>query len=165
KIVTPTMQRLGWNAREGDDARTRQLRGSMIAMLGAFIGEADSVRRARDVTAAPGGIDADVVAACITVVASAGTTADFDEFERRANDPAASPQEQLRYLYALGDFPDESLVLRASALALSGDVRTQNAPFLLQRSLRNMEHGPRTWRFIRENWEDVRRRFRGALAS
>jgi puromycin-sensitive aminopeptidase len=165
KIVTPTMQRLGWNAREGDDARTRQLRGLMIVMLGAFVGDDDPVARAREVVAAPAGVDADVVAACITVVASAGTAADFDEFARRADNPGASPQEQLRYLYALGDFPDESLVLRASALALSDDVRTQNAPFLLQRSLRNMEHGPRTWQFIRENWEEVRRRFRGALAS
>ena len=165
KIVTPTMQRIGWNAREGDDARTRQLRGLMIMMLGAFVGDAESISRAREVVAAPAGVDADVAASCVTVVASTGTAADFDEFARRADDPAASPQEQLRYLYALGDFPEESLVLRAAALALSADVRTQNAPFLLQRTLRNREHGPQAWRFIRENWEEVRRRFRGALAS
>jgi puromycin-sensitive aminopeptidase len=137
----------------------------MILMLGAFVGEADSINNARQVVAAPAGVDADVVAACITVVASAGSESDFDEFARRAADPTASPQEQLRYLYALGDFPTEALVLRAAALALSDEVRTQNAPFVLQRTLRNREHGPQAWRFVRANWDEIRGRLRGALAS
>ena len=31
------------------------------------------------------------------------------------------------------------------ALVLSDDVRPQNAPFVLQRALRNREHGPAAW--------------------
>ena len=45
---------------------------------------------------------------------------------------AATPQDQLRHLYALAEFDDEALVLRTCELAMSGEVKTQNAPFLLR---------------------------------
>ena len=41
---------------------------------------------------------------------------------------ATTPQDQLRYLYALADFPDEDLMSRTLDFLLSPDVRTQNAP-------------------------------------
>ncbi len=45
---------------------------------------------------------------------------------------AATPQDQLRHLYALAEFDAEALVLRTCELAMSGEVKTQNAPFLLR---------------------------------
>ena len=54
---------------------------------------------------------------------------------------AVTPQDQLRNLYALADFPSAELVQRACELAMSGEVRSQNAPFLLNRCIANRDHG------------------------
>ena len=108
-------------------------------MLGSNAADPETIARAREIYER-GGADADVQAAAISVVASNGTADDFDEFVARAAQ-TANPQEQLRYLYSLGDFPTEELVLRAAELALSDEIRAQNGPFVIQRALRNREHG------------------------
>ena len=106
--------------------------------------------------------DPDVVSAAIAITSSVGDGATFDEFATRARE-AASPQEQLRYLYSLGAFPTEELVLRAAEYAMSDAVRPQNGPFVLQRALRSREHGPVVWAFVRDRWEEIRARFSGSL--
>jgi puromycin-sensitive aminopeptidase len=159
-IVRPTMQRLGWDAGSDDD-RTRQLRGLLVNVLGSTAKDPETIARAREIYER-GGADADVQAAAISVVASSGTTDDFDEFIARAA-KTANPQEQLRYLYSLGDFPDEALVLRSVELALSNEIRAQNGPFVVQRALRNREHGAAAWAFVRDNWDRVQARFSPSL--
>ena len=66
--------------------------------------------------------------------------ADFDAFLDRFQD-AATPQEELRFLYALADFDDPSSIDRLLAMTLTDEVRTQNAPYLLRRAWRNRDHG------------------------
>jgi len=161
EIVQPMMRRLGWGA-DGDEL-TRQRRGLAINLLGSVVGDPEVVGRAREIDAAGGaGADAEVAAASIAVVSSVGSTADFDRFHARAR-AATNPQEELRYLHALGDFPTEALVLRAVELALSGEVRSQNGPFMVQRALRNREHGPAAWAMVRDNWDRLSARFSPSL--
>jgi puromycin-sensitive aminopeptidase len=160
-VVDPMLGQLGWDDIAGADERTRQLRALLVNLAGAFVGEPDVIGRAREIEAQGGG-DADVEAACVAVVASAGTDDDFATFEQRAK-TAATPQAQVRYLHALGDFPEEHQVLRAAELTLSDEVRPQNAPFMLQRALLNREHGPAAWVFVRDHWSEIRERFGGML--
>jgi puromycin-sensitive aminopeptidase len=160
KLVRPTMRRLGWDA-PADDDRTRQLRGLLVNVLGSTAKDPETIARAREIYER-GGADADVQAAAISVVAGSSTADDFDEFIARAN-KTTNPQEQLRYLYSLGDFPDEALVLRAVELALSDAIRAQNGPFVVQRALRNREHGPAAWAFVRDHWDRVQARFSPSL--
>jgi puromycin-sensitive aminopeptidase len=160
KLVQPTMRRLGWDA-PADDDRTRQLRGLLVNVLGSTAKDPETIARAREIYER-GGTDADVQAAAISVVAGNSTADDFDEFIARAN-KTTNPQEQLRYLYSLGDFPDEALVLRAVELALSDAIRAQNGPFVVQRALRNRDHGPAAWAFVRDHWDRVQARFSPSL--
>jgi puromycin-sensitive aminopeptidase len=159
-IVRPTMERLGWDA-QSDDDRTRQLRGLLINVLGSNASDPETIARAREIDER-GGADADVQAAAIAVVASHGTDQDFERFLARSAQ-TANPQEQIRYLHSLGDFPTEELVLRAAELALSDKIRAQNGPFVVQRALRNRDHGATAWAFISDNWERVRARFSPSL--
>jgi puromycin-sensitive aminopeptidase len=159
-IVRPAMQRLGWDAKSNDE-RTRQLRGLLVNALGSNARDPETIARAREIYER-GGADADVQAASISVVAGNGTADDFDEYLSRA-DATTNPQEQLRYLYSLGDFPTEALVLRALELAMSDKIRAQNGPFLVQRALRNRDHGPAAWAFVRDNWERAQARFSPSL--
>jgi len=167
RTVRPAAARLGWQPRPDDDHRIRQLRGIVLHILGACVGDPETVARAREIVDRPDGADADVAAACIGIVATHGSPDDYEEFLRRATrgSSGSGPQEQLRYLYALGDFPSEELVLRTDELALSDTVKPMNAPFVLQRTLRNREHGPAAWAFVRDHWTAVRARCSGPLVA
>jgi puromycin-sensitive aminopeptidase len=159
-IVRPALERLGWDARI-DDERMRQLRGLLINVLGSSAQDAEAIARAREVYDR-GGADADVQAAAIAVVAANGGDEEFDDFLARAG-AASSPQEELRYIFSLGEFPSEPLALRASELALSDAIRSQNGPFVIQRALRNRENGAAVWANLRDNWDAALARFSPSL--
>ncbi len=160
-VLAPAFARLGWKPDGAEDARTRQLRGVTLDALGTLAEDMSVIARARE-SYASGDSDPDVTAASIAIVASTGDADTFTEYVDRAQ-AAVTPQEQLRYLYALGTFPTEELVLRAVAHAISDAVRAQNGPFVVQRALRNREHGPAVWAYVRDHWTDVRARFSGSL--
>ena len=82
-----------------------------VDTLGSFVEDPETIARAREVVAAGGG-DADITAASVNVVASAGTADDFETFVARSTATDQSPNEQLRYLYALSGFPEETLRAR-----------------------------------------------------
>jgi puromycin-sensitive aminopeptidase len=160
-VLAPMASRLGPRTAADDDARTRQMRGVILDALGTLVEDPTTVAFAREQFANRAG-DPDVMSAAVAIVASVGASDTFDEFVQRSSD-ATTPQEQLRYLYALGGFPTEELVLRAAQYAMSDAVRPQNGPFLIQRALRSREHGPAVWAFVRDHWDEVRTRFSGSL--
>ena len=72
---------------------------------------------------------------------------------------APNPQEQLRHLNALSEFDSEELMLRTCELAMSPEVKTQNAPFLLNLCIANRKHGAAAWRFVRQHWDEANAAF------
>ena len=88
-------------------------------------------------------------------------TGDADDYERLLDGyrTAATPQDQLRQLYALADFDDEALVLRTCELCFTDEVKTQNAPFLLRMAIGNRHHGVAAWSFVRQHWDEANAAF------
>ena len=110
-------------------------------------------------TAAP---DTAVTAAALEVVAHSPTTEEYDEVLRRWRN-ASTPQDEQRHLGALVATVDPEQFRSALDLCLT-EVRTQDAPYVLRRALANPEMGPLAWRFLTENFEQMRTRFpSGAL--
>ncbi len=160
-LVAPALARLGWEVAPGDDEPTRALRGIVIAAAGTLGAAAEvraQARRVHDDYLAGSNVDPDVAAAALAVVAASGTTDDYEVVHRRAM-TSPSPQEAMRYLYALARFPDPDLARRTLAMTLTEEVRTQNAPYLVMRVLRTRDVGPLAWEFLEANWEAVNRRF------
>jgi puromycin-sensitive aminopeptidase len=91
-------------------------------------------------------------------VASIGTDEDFDIYLERFR-TAETPQLKLRNLFALAEFPSEQHIRRTIALAVSDEVKTQDAPFLLGRCIANRHHGPMAWQSVRRQWADLGERF------
>ncbi len=152
-ILTPAYEELGAESRPEDSDRDRALRGVLFEALGVLGGNIDVQARAR-VLLEIGGLDPDpaLVAAAVNIVAAIGTNADFEEFVRRMKS-AATPQEELRYLGALADFPDPELIARLVRMTLTDDVRSQNAPLLLRRALSNRDAGEIAWFFVSSEWD------------
>jgi puromycin-sensitive aminopeptidase len=161
-LVGPALERLGWEPASGEDDLTRQARGTVLTTLGIMGADRGVQARAREVhdayVADPAAVDPNVAGAVVSITASAGTEDDHAAFlERFRSSP--SPQESLRYLYALAGFRQGDLAARTLAMTVNGDVRTQNAPFLLLLLLGNREVNEQAWEFVKGEWETILERF------
>jgi aminopeptidase N len=157
ELVRPALGRLGWEARPEDSDLDRELRGDLIRTLGVLGDDPETQGMAREVEAlsrAGDGGEPSVVAAAIEIVAFAGGPEEYDAYVARMQD-APTPQEQERYRYALARFRDPALMERTLALATSGPIRSQDAPFLLSRSETNRDVGEVAWRYVRDHWDEL----------
>ncbi|MBI4529021.1 MAG: M1 family metallopeptidase [Deltaproteobacteria bacterium] len=162
ELVGPAAARLGWNPREGEPERTRQLRGELFAVLGT-LGEdrtvqAEARRLYENYKRGTTSVDQNVIPALIAIVAHTGGAREYQEFFGNFKN-ARTPQEEQRYLFALADFRPPDLKERTLALALNGNVRSQNAPYLMRALLWNPEGRERAWRFMKEHWEEMLQRY------
>jgi puromycin-sensitive aminopeptidase len=160
-IVGPAAIRLGAEPSLTESDRDRQLRGVLFEALGVLGGDDGTEQRARELLVrAKAGDDVDpaLVAAAVNVVAAMGGSDDFDDFIGRFKE-APTPQEELRYLSALADFDDATLVERLLAMTITDEIRTQNAPYLVRRALGNRNHGGLAWAFVEREWETLNARF------
>ena len=154
-LLRPISERLGTEPIEGESDRQNALRGVIFEAMGVVAHDADSRARAKVLLNVDDfHPDPSLVAASVNIVAAHGTTQDFDDFVARMNS-ATTPQEQLRFLNALADFPGEDEMLRFLGMCLTDQVRTQNAPLVLRRALTNKTQGTIAWRFITENWNEL----------
>jgi hypothetical protein len=157
-LARPAFDRLGWTPGPEEDELTRQRRGTLVSLLGV-VGHDDEVRRsARELhdrhLADPTALDPNVAAAVVGVVAASGTPEDYEAFLERFR-TVGSPQESLRYLYALAAFPQEDLAQRTLDMTIGADIRTQNAPFVILLSLGNRDHGPLAWEHVKAQWQTL----------
>jgi len=155
-LVSPVLADLGWQPQPGESELRAKLRGLIVTLLAVTGGDADAQQRCRELLAAAQhdatSVDPELTAAATTVVAATGGEAEYVDMQQRFL-TADTPQEQLRYLYALADFDSAELVARTCEFALSGQVKTQNAPFLLARCIANRNHGTVAWEFVRRHWQ------------
>jgi puromycin-sensitive aminopeptidase len=152
-LVRPAVEDLGWSPAEGEPDLTSKLRGLLVNVLAVQGNDADAQARCRKMLDDPS-TDPELAAAAANAVASIGTDADYDEYLNRFR-TAATPQLKLRYMFALAEFPTESQIHRTLELALSPDVKTQDAPFLLNRCIANRVNGAFAWETVRRKWPEL----------
>ncbi len=149
--LTPASSKLGWAPAAGESVLTSQLRGDLLRALGTLGDDLAVQDRATELFAAPTA-DANVLAAAVQVLAHVGDRERYEEFGRRFR-AAPTPQEEQRYLLALAAFRPPELVEATLARALDGDVRTQDAMFVLNALLLSVHGRERAWAYVQENWE------------
>jgi puromycin-sensitive aminopeptidase len=159
-MVAPALERIGWEPREGESDLTRALRGNLMTAIAILGADPNAQALARDMERrARSGerVDPSLTAASIAIVAAGGGPDDYEVF-LEARKTAKTPQEQLRYLYALADFRDAVLLDRTLQLALTDEVRPQHVPMIYIRAVTNRDHGERGWRFLKEHWDEIVKR-------
>jgi puromycin-sensitive aminopeptidase len=162
EIVGPAAARLGWDAKPAESELTRQLRGVLIGALGTLGDDREVQRRAAELYARfednPESADRDLAPALVAILAQAGDTKRYEEFLHKFKS-ARTPQEEQRYLFSLTGFRDQKLLGRTMAMALDGQVRTQNAPYLMHSLLLNPASRYAAWDFTRRNWEEMAKKY------
>ncbi len=160
-LAVPALDALG-DPVDGEPDLTSKLRGLLVDLVGVVGNDIGVQARCREwfdaASTDPATVDPELIAAATSVVAATGDAAIYEHMRQRFL-TAATPQDQLRHLYALAEFDDEVLLLATCEFAMSSDVRTQNAPFLLRAAIANRRHGPAAWAFVRDHWAEALVRF------
>jgi puromycin-sensitive aminopeptidase len=161
-ILVPPVERLGWSPREGETDLERQLRGELIGALGTLAGDQGCQERARNLYSEyernPDSVERNLVPALVSILAHIGAGAEYEKFYARFKH-AHTPQEETRYLFALGAFRQPDLIDRTLKMTVSGDVRTQNAPYLMRTILLNKDAREKAWSFMKAHWEEMLRQY------
>jgi aminopeptidase N/puromycin-sensitive aminopeptidase len=154
-LLRPLLDEVGFTAGVGDSDDRRRLRAVLIGALGAVSQDPDVSARSRAALdralAAGPALEPTVAGAIVKAAATSGDDKLFDALAAAA-DRAASPEEQYRYLYALGDFRDPALIDRGLQRSLSPQLRNQDTALYLAQFLTNPAARPRAWAFVKEHW-------------
>jgi puromycin-sensitive aminopeptidase len=161
-LLGPITTRLGWSPQAGEPELISQLRGDLLGALGTLGDDAATQAEARtrygQYKKDRAAINPNIVPALVSILAYAGGPAEYEEF--RANSKTAkTPQEEQRYQFALAAFRQPDLLERTLALTVTGEVRSQDAPYLMRSLLLNTEGRERAWAFMKDHWQEMIRQY------
>jgi puromycin-sensitive aminopeptidase len=152
ELFEPQLERLGWDPKPGEGELAPQLRSIVIFTLGT-IGQDEAVRKEAVRRFDADEMDGDIAQSVLRVVASQNRPGDYETYLERHRH-AATPQEDMRYLTALGGFSDEGVALDAAERCLI-ELRSQDAPLVIPALMRNPVTGPAVWRYITDHWDQA----------
>ncbi len=155
-LAAPHLARLGWDRQPDEDVLRAQTRAIIIGLLGIAGGD-ESVRAEARRRFTAGEMDGDLAATILRIVADQNHPGDYETFLERYRH-APTPQEEMRYLTALGGFSDERLALDAAERCFH-EFRPQDAPIVLMALTRNEQTGPAVWRYLTSRWDEALARF------
>ncbi|MBI5854734.1 MAG: M1 family metallopeptidase [Nitrospirae bacterium] len=160
--VGPLVKDLSWSPQPGDSELTKQLRGELLGALGKLGNDRETQQLAAEFYAVSlkdsSAVDPNLMPALVSILAHTGDTARYDQFSERFRS-AKTPQEERRYLFSLADFRRPALLERTLARTITGDMRTQDAPFVVSALLGNVHGRERAWAFVKSHWETMDRLF------
>jgi puromycin-sensitive aminopeptidase len=138
--------------------REARLRARLVTLLGT-LGASPEVRsearrRLADADAGRSPLAPDLATAVAQVVAAGGGSNEWELLHSHYK-RATTPQDEVRYLHALGGFSDPDLVRRSLELAFSGEIRSQDAPYLLMGILGHREGCALAWEAIEQHWDEM----------
>jgi puromycin-sensitive aminopeptidase len=157
-LVSGKADEMGWAPAAGEDDRTRRLRGLLIRARGNLANDQPTQEAARlmlnEVRENPAGVDSEIADAALFVTAANGDIDDFDRFIDISN-TSQNPQEIVKNLRAAATVPGSDAAKRLFDLVLDGDVRSQDAFWVLAVMLGDRENGPYVWELMKERWDEM----------
>jgi puromycin-sensitive aminopeptidase len=158
--LRPAVARLGWEPRSGESELTRQLRGDLLRALGTLGDDteiqAEARRRYARYREDERSLDPNVLPAVIATLAASGSEPEYAEFGERFRQ-ARTPQEEQRYLYALAGFRHPTFLQKTLDRALSGEIRSQDAPYVVRSMLAGVYGRGLAWEFVKTHWQTMAR--------
>jgi puromycin-sensitive aminopeptidase len=132
------------------------LRATVINVLGTF-GRDEAIMAEAASRFDAGSLHGDLADAIVAITMHQQRVGDVAVCEQRRAS-AATPQDEQRYLFAPAGTDDVDVAMESFGRAY-GDVRTQDAPYLIGALVRNRVSGPVVWRAMSERWAEAIERF------
>ena len=161
-LFAKAYKRFGWENKPHEDELTKQLRGLIIGALGTLGEDEEVQQKAKELfdryMKDRSSVSTDIAPALVTILAHTGSDDRYSSFVHEFK-TASTPQEEDRFMYALSMFRHEKLLKQTLDKTLNGEVRTQNAPYLVRQVMMNPFGRKVSWQFITENWETITKTF------
>ena len=157
-----SLQKTGYKNKNNDTNKIKEFKAALIRGLGNICVDEKTINYCAELfdtyRKKPENVDANTLAATISVLSNNGDSNLYNEFlDLYLN--SSTPQEEMRFLFALSSFQNIDNFINTLELSLSEKVRTQNAPYLLGQTLRNKKHFSVSWDFIENNWDKINDKF------
>ena len=152
-LLRPAFDRLGWESKPGEAFQDAFLRASLIRGLGV-LNEADVITGCRTrfdrFLQDPGTVSADLRPAVLAVVGRYADASTWEKLHKLGRQTTSIEEKQYDY-EALASTIDAKLLPRTMAIALTDELPTSRAAYLLPFIARQSEHPDLVWKFAREH--------------
>src|SRR5215213_7507889 len=160
-LVEPAFDELGWEPQPGESPLIPRLRADLLRTLGTLGNHRGVQQRAVELyeryKSNPAAVkDGDIVAAVIRIAAHAGDATRYEEFLKNYESKDATPQDKNRYLDALTAFRQPDLLQKTLDKTIEPEeIRTQDAPRVVQFILMSVYGRDLAWEFVKGHWEPM----------
>jgi aminopeptidase N len=158
QLLSPAAKEVGWEAKPGENVDQNTLRAQLMHALGYTAHDPAVEAEAQKLTAQamqdPSSVDHELLSAALSITARNGDAAFYDEVLARLK-TAKTPEEQFIYQRILTRFSDPKLLQRTLDYAISPDVRSQDALFVIAGVMRNPAGAKLAWDFARAHWNEI----------
>jgi aminopeptidase N len=157
QTFSPVGEQLGWTPQPNDSEEQRARRADLLTLVGEVGHDpklAEFSRQLTDKALRGEAVDPTLLYPALNIATRNGDAALYDAIQKRAQS-SGSPEEAFRFLRALGNFQKPALVERSLQYAVSPQVRSQDAPFLIGRLMGNPDTQDQAWDWIRQHWSQV----------
>lgn len=160
ELLREEYQKLAWEEKSNEALSMRLVRGSVISMLGTVGQDKEVVEKARrmfdEYLKNPESVPADLLDAVTTIVAYNGGAKEYEQMKNLFK-TASTPEVELRNLYALTSYRQNSLLENVYHMVLSKEIRTQDSPRILGALFSNADARHSTWTFIKTHYADLKK--------
>ena len=152
----------GWNQKKDDTQQTKELRSTVLNLLGGRGKDKRTISEAyayfakylKDKTA----VNPDLVETMMAIVTYNGGTKEYEQIMRLWK-TAKNPIDAEYALYNLGSFHQPELAARTLALSMSSDVKSQFAVGLMCSVVYNKFTRDIGWAFLKQHWNEIVKKF------
>ena len=158
QLLAPAAKDVGWTPKPGEPSDQSSVRAQLMHALGYTARDPEVEAVARKLTEQamqdPSSVEHELLSAALSIAARDGDAALYDQVMARLK-TAKTPEEQFIYQQMLTRFSDPKLLERTLEYAISPDVRSQDAPYVIRDVMRNPAGTRLAWDFARAHWSDV----------
>src|SRR5213592_2385772 len=152
-ILRPTFDALGWDPKDGEPATAGNLRASLINALGDLNDQeivASCRGRFKKYLSNPQSLQPDLRPPVLAVVGRYGDEATWNQLHELGL-KTTSTEEKQNYYDALAGAIDSTLVKKTLPIALTDELPTSRAVFLVSKVARESDHPEIAWDFAKAN--------------
>lgn len=157
-LFASTAAEVGWKPKAGESEDQGQLRAELLYILGYIAHDPEVERAATTIVVTeldhPGSVARELMTEAMEVAAVHGDESLYHKMMEHLRN-SQDPEQRSMYYTVLTEFTDPALVERTLEYFISPQVRSQDAPLLLSRSVRNPATQKQAWEFIQTHWTQV----------